>query len=458
MKSKLVIVLIVLVLVALALPVSNLVVGLPSNSLTKAKVDDATTAKALMIIGQKCANCHSTEVVRPFYASLPPAKGIVERDIRVGTRELNYLEALLPSDNQPVSEVVLAKTEHAIQVGSMPPTPYLMLHWNGALSGAEKQALLDWVRAVRAKHYVVAGVAPQFQNDPVQPLPEKVDLDARKVALGDKLYHDKRLSKDNSLACAGCHDLAKGGTDQQQYSKGVGGQLGGINAPTTFNAGFQFKQFWDGRAATLEEQADGPPNNPIEMASNWPEIIGKLKQDAEFTKEFTAVYPEGFSKETITSAIATFERTLLTPSRFDKFLRGQADALTADEKRGYELFKSHGCATCHAGKILGGQSFELMSRHGDYIADRGNRTDADLGRYSVTKREDDRGKFKVPTLRNIAITFPYFHDGTVKELKQAVEYMAKYQLGKTLAAADTDAMLKFLHALTGEYNGKPLGK
>ncbi|MBM3889774.1 MAG: c-type cytochrome, partial [Verrucomicrobia bacterium] len=120
--------------------------------------------------------------------------------------------------------------------------------------------------------------------------------------------------------------------------------------------------------------------------------------------------------------------------------------------------KSHGCATCHVGKLLGGQSFELMSRHGDYITDRGNRTDADLGRHSVTKREDDRGKFKVPTLRNIAITFPYFHDGTVKELKQAVEYMAKYQLGKTLAAADTDAIVKFLQSLTGEYNGKPLGK
>lgn len=457
MKRKTVVV-IVLVLAALALPVSNLLVGLPTNSLTKAKVDDPRAAKALMIIGQKCANCHSTEVDRPFYAALPPAKQMVERDIRAGTRELNYLEALLPPDNQPVSEVVLAKTEYVLHKGEMPPLKYLALHWNGALSGAEKQALLDWVRDARAKHYAVAGAAAQFQNDVVQPLPEKMDLDARKVALGDKLYHDKRLSKDNSLACAGCHALDKGGTDQEQFSKGVGGKMGGINAPTTFNAGFQFKQFWDGRAATLEDQADGPPNNPIEMASNWPEIIGKLKQDAELTNEFTAVYPQGYSKETITEAIATFERTLLTPSRFDKFLRGQADALSADEKRGYELFKSHGCATCHVGKLLGGQSFELMSRHGDYITDRGNRTDADLGRYSVTKREDDRGKFKVPTLRNIAITFPYFHDGTVKELKQAVEYMAKYQLGKTLAAADTDAIVKFLQSLTGEYNGKPLGK
>ena len=457
MKRK-AIVLIVLVLLVLALPISNLLTGLPANSLTKAKVDDAQYAKVLMIIGQKCANCHSTEADRPFYAALPVAKQIVEQDIRAGTLELNYLESLLPQNNQPISEVVLAKTEQVFLDGSMPPTPYVALHWNAVLSGDEKKTVLDWIRNVRAKHYMVAGVAAEFQNDAVQPLPEKPDLDARKVALGDKLYHDKRLSKDNSLACAGCHALDKGGTDQSQFSKGVAGQMGGINAPTTFNAGFHFKQFWDGRAATLENQADGPPNNPIEMASNWPEIIGKLKQDAELTKEFTAVYPQGYSKETITEAIATFERTLLTPSRFDKYMRGQTDAITAEEKRGYELFKSHECATCHVGKALGGQSFEKMGRKANYLADRGNRTDADLGCYSVTKREDDRGKFKVPTLRNIAITFPYFHDGTVKELKQAVEYMAKYQLGKTLAAADTDAIVKFLQSLTGEYNGKPLGK
>ncbi len=452
------IVLVVLVVLGLLLPVSNLLRAAPENSLTKVKPADPAKARVFAMLGAKCADCHSGEGVLPFYAKLPVIGGQIQQDIRVARQRLDYQAELTAAPDKPAGEVLLAKTEAELLAGDMPPLPYLALHWNARLSAEDKAAALNWIRAERAQHYATAGVAAQFVNDAVQPLPEKMDLDARKVALGNKLFHDKRLSKDNTLSCASCHDLAKGGTDQVQFSTGVGQKVGGINSPTVFNSAFQFIMFWDGRAPHLEAQADGPVNNPIEMASNWGEAIPKLQQDAELTAAFNAVYPQGYSKETITEAIAMFERSLLTPSRFDAFLRGKSDALTADEQRGYTLFKAHNCACCHAGKILGGQSFELMGREADYIADRGQPTDADLGRYSVTKNEGDRHKFKVPTLRNIAITFPYLHDGATRDLKQVVQLMAKYQSGAKLSEADADSLVAFLKALTGTLDGKPLGK
>jgi len=208
----------------------------------------------------------------------------------------------------------------------------------------------------------------------------------------------------------------------------------------------------------LVQQADGPVNNPIEMASNWPEAIGKLQQDAELTQAFNAAYPAGYSKETITSAIATFERTLITPnSRFDKFLSGDKSALKPEEQRGYALFLTNSCATCHVGKLMGGQSFEKLGRKGDYFAARGKPgAKPDFGRFNVTKKESDRFKLKVPTLRNIALTFPYMHDSTCKSLGEAVNTMARFMVGKKLPAADTAAIAEFLGTLTGEYQGKSL--
>ena len=455
MKKNMIVVL-VLVLLALVFPLSNLLRGAPKNAFTKAMPADSARASVLAMLGTKCADCHSSETVLPFYAKLPVAGSQIQRDIRIARQRMDYQTELLAKPDQPAGEVLLAKTEDALIKGDMPPLPYLALHWNARLSAEEKATMLEWIRAERTKHYATTGVAPQFQNDAIQPLPEKIELDVRKVALGNKLFHDKRLSKDNTLSCASCHDLAKGGTDQAQHSTGVGKQVGGINSPTVFNSAFQFAMFWDGRAPTLEAQADGPVNNPIEMASNWQEAIPKLQQDAELTAAFNAVYPQGYSKETITEAIATFERSLLTPSRFDAYLRGKADALTPAEQHGYALFKQNGCACCHVGKLLGGQSYELMGREADYIADRGNITDADKGRFSVTKSDDDLHKFKVPTLRNIAITFPYLHDGTTSDLKQVVQLMAKYQTGEGLSAADTADLVAFLHSLTGTLEGKPL--
>lgn len=290
----------------------------------------------------------------------------------------------------------------------------------------------------------------QLLNEPIQALPQRVDLDARKVSLGRTLFHDKRLSKDNSISCASCHDLAKGGVDGRQFALGINGQVGPINTPTVLNSGFNFRQFWNGRAATLEEQAAGPIHNPGEMGSNWQEVLGKLGQDAKLVELFKGVYRDGLQPRNIQDSIATFERSLVTPSRFDRYLRGETNAITEDEKRGYQLFKNYGCVACHQGVNVGGNMYQTFGVLGSYFKDRGNITEADLGRYSVTKNELDRHVFKVPSLRNVALTAPYFHDGSAPTLEAAVEIMFRYQLGRPAPAADKASIISFLKSLTGE--------
>ncbi len=290
-----------------------------------------------------------------------------------------------------------------------------------------------------------------------QALPQSVPLDSRKVSLGQQLFHDPRLSKDDSISCASCHGLTTGGVDNRARSIGVGGGVGGINAPSVFNSGLNFVQFWDGRAPSLEAQIDGPVNHPLEMASNWPLVSQKLAADANYPGLFAALYSDGISASNIKDAIATFERSLITPnSRFDKFLSGEATALNAQEKQGYELFQSYGCASCHQGQNLGGNMFEKMGLMGDYFADRGNPTDVDKGRFNVTHDAQNLHEFRVPSLRNVALTAPYFHDGYAQTLEQAVAIMAKYQLGRPMPPEHLSAIVAFLRSLTGQYQGQPL--
>lgn len=298
---------------------------------------------------------------------------------------------------------------------------------------------------------------PTASQEPIQPIPQEIKLDRRKVELGDRLFRDPRLSHDNTVSCASCHDLSKGGTDQRPSPIGIGGQIGDVNTPTVFNSGFNFRQFWDGRADTLEDQIDGPTHNPKEMGSSWPEIIGKLKQDSRYVSAFATLYPDGIQSRNIKDAIATFERSLITPnSRFDRFLRGDPTAITEDEKAGYQLFKDYGCVACHQGINVGGNMFQKLGVMVDYFSDRGKLAKPDLGRYNATGRESDRYAFKVPSLRNVARTAPYFHDGSVPNLEVVIELMAKYQLGRSLSPGDVQLIVKFLNTLTGEYNGKPL--
>ncbi len=456
-KKRLFIAVVVVLLLLLAMPVSNLIVGLPqNNAIASIVTNNDTFAEARDVMAQKCVNCHAEDYVLPKYAFLPIVKGIIERDIHVGTEYMDLAKSLRTEPGTPVSEVVVAKIEQTLNDGSMPPKPYLALHWNGALTEPERDGIMNWIRSVRTANYATGTAAPAFASDMLQPVPDSVDEDPAKVALGDKLFHDTRLSGDNSVSCASCHSLDKGGTDQRQYALGVGDTEGGINSPTVYNSGLHFAQFWDGRAANLEEQADGPVNNPAEMASNWQEVCTKLNQDPEFIEQFNAVYPEGPSKESMIDAIATFERTLVTPnSKFDRYLKGETDTLNAEELKGHQLFMEFGCATCHVGKAMGGQSYEKMGRTKDFFTGR-KLTDADNGRYNVTKDEADRHKFKTPTLRNIAVTEPYFHDGSTSDLEEVVRVMAEYQIGKTMTDDQVTAVTAFLNTLTGEYKGKIL--
>ncbi len=291
-------------------------------------------------------------------------------------------------------------------------------------------------------------------SEPITPIPTEISLDLDKVALGKKLFHDPQLSKDNSTSCASCHSLTQGATDRKVKSVGVGGQLGEVNAPSIFNSGFQYKQFWDGRAETLEEQIEGPIHNDVEMASSWPQVIEKLQQSSDYTESFQALYPDGMSPDAIKDAIATFEQSLYTPnSRFDQFLRGNKSALTAKEQAGYQKFKDMGCVSCHQGVLLGGNMFQKFGVFGDYFHDRGNETKADLGRFNVTGNEEDRYAFKVPSLRNITLTPPYFHDGSAATLDEAVKIMIKYQLGREADPKDADLILQFLNTLQGDIEG-----
>lgn len=302
-----------------------------------------------------------------------------------------------------------------------------------------------------------AGLTRAESDEPIKPLPTNIKLDAKKVLLGERLFNDKRLSGDNSLSCASCHNLAKGGVDGLQSSIGIRGTKGPINAPTVFNSSLNFRQFWDGRANSLEEQTSGPVHNPKEMGSTWKEVLAKLSKDAALVDQLKQSYPDGLEEKNIQDAIAVFERSLTTPNaRFDKYLRGDKSAINDDELRGYQLFKSYGCVACHQGVNVGGNMFQTFGVMGDYFAKRGNVTDADYGRFNVTKNPADKHVFKVPSLRNVALTAPYFHDGSAKTLGDAVDVMFKYQLGRPASPQDKELIVKFLHTLTGERNGKSM--
>lgn len=455
--KKLPVLALIAVLLFLALPISNLIVGLPVTGIAEARTGDPERDAACRVLGTKCVNCHTAEYELPFYAKLPVARGIIEADIEKGTAWLDYGAALMPEGGGPVPEDALAKTEYVLEAGSMPPVKYLLLHWNGGLSGEEREQVLAFVRKHRAEHYATGLAAPAHAFLPIQPLAPAEATDPEKVVLGRDLFHDVRLSVDGTLSCASCHDLGKGGCDQLRYSEGVGGAMGGINSPTVFNARFGLAQFWDGRAADLAEQAAGPVENPIEMGAKWPEVVENLRGDAGLVDRFKALYPDGLTKANILDAIATFEETLVTPdSAVDRYLKGEEEALGADAKAGLELFLEKGCAGCHVGQALGGRSFEKMGRAEDYFAGRGELTEADAGRFGVTKKESDRGKFKVPTLRNVALTFPWLHDGTQTDLAEVVRIMLACELGDSATDAEVAQIVAFLEALTGCYGGELL--
>lgn len=454
MKKSSKIILSVLVVAIVLCVVYRLVNKAPSASLeSNAQMEE-------IIESSGCMACHSADPKLPFYAEFPVAGKLVKEDVRLGYRSFDMtpmVEAL--KKGEKINEVDLAKVEKVIADGTMPLAKYYLVHWGSSLTDTETQMALAWVKSQRETFYPNPLADKQWTNEAIRPVQDSVPVDMRKVILGNLLFHDVRLSADNTVSCSSCHVLNTGGVDNKPFSEGVGGQHGGVNAPTVFNALYNFVQFWDGRAATLADQAAGPPLNPVEMAcKSFDEICDKLKADAAFSKAFTEVYPDGINEANITNAIQEFEKTLLTPnSRFDKYLKGDMAALTTEELAGYDLFKKYNCATCHVGENMGGQSYELMGIKQDYFADRGTElTVEDNGRFKETKNERDRHRFKVPGLRNVALTAPYFHDATQATLEDAVRAMGKYEVGVDLSQQEVKQIVAFLQTLTGEYQGKLL--
>ena len=283
-----------------------------------------------------------------------------------------------------------------------------------------------------------------------EPLPASI-IDEKKntalIALGKKLYLDPKLSVNDTISCNSCHQLNNFGVDSQPTSPGHEGKRGGRNSPTTFNAALHIAQFWDGRAKDVEEQALGPILNPIEMGMpSEAAVVDKLKK----IDEYKAMFAEAFKDEkdpiqykNVGKAIGAFERTLITPSRFDDFLKGDENALNDAEKRGLQKFVHMGCANCHNGVAIGGNSYKKIGLVEEYKT-------SDVGRFAVTGLETDKKVFKVPSLRNITKTAPYFHDGSVKTLDEAIEEMAEHQLGRKVGPGFVEDVKAFLGALTAK--------
>lgn len=284
-----------------------------------------------------------------------------------------------------------------------------------------------------------------WANEPISPIPQKIPYNEKKALLGRDLFFDTSLSRDNSTACISCHNIYNGGANARVVSIGFEGRKGNIQSPTVLNAVFNFRQFWNGRAKDLYEQAEGPLNNPVEH-NMTPELIKqRLVANPEYKKSFKALYKEGVSYKNAIDAIVEFEKTLITPnSKFDRYLQGKTQ-LSSKEMQGYTLFKRYGCISCHNGRNLGGNSFAKIGMFMPY-----KNTKAYPDRYAITRNPLDKNVFKVPTLRNVALTAPYFHDDSQKTLKKAIKAMGYYNLGIDLSDDEVDAIEAFLRTLTGK--------
>jgi cytochrome c peroxidase len=295
----------------------------------------------------------------------------------------------------------------------------------------------------------------------IQPIPQQIEIvdraDQLKVTLGEKLFQEVRLSANNQKSCLSCHSLKLGGADRLSHSIGINGMATAVNTPTVFNVRFNFRFNWDGKYANLADHLDALMTNPKVMGTQWPATIRSLQQLSAYVQLFDQIYPNGLTAANIKDALVAYELSLNTPNaRFDRFLQGDQQALTPSEKEGYRLFKTSGCISCHQGVNLGGNMFQPFGVIGNYITDRGQITKADLGRFNTTKNEADRYVFRVPSLRNVALTPPYFHDGSAQTLPQAIAKMTQYQLGRSLPTEQIELIAQFLGTLTGEYQGESL--
>ncbi|MBX9771722.1 MAG: heme-binding domain-containing protein, partial [Candidatus Obscuribacterales bacterium] len=359
-----------LLALVLSLPVSNLFTQrtyLASNEDPEFKAVSDTFVK-------KCADCHSQDLAKyPLYSGLPISDAIIHKNIKNGQASFILSKAKL-SGKESFSASDVQRLWQAMAKGNMPPLQYKLLHWDSALSGEEQMLLGRWIQK-------------RLAESDMRPIPADnfFKTDPSKVALGEKLFNDKQLSSDGSISCASCHNLDSGGTEHLPVSSKFPGHTGKLNTPTVLNAAYNIAQYWDGRAKDLKAQALVALTNPMEMNSNWGVAIEHLQKDSKFLADFKAVYPEGLTADSISDAIAEYEKTLITPgSRFDKYLNGDQSALSSEEKIGFELFKKHECFTCHTGPALGGLSYKRIGAYKDYYKQTDKEKEEDIGRTNVT--------------------------------------------------------------------------
>lgn len=298
-----------------------------------------------------------------------------------------------------------------------------------------------------------------YRQEPISPLPQTVAVDAGKAALGEILFSDTRLSNNNQIACATCHQLDTGGDDNLAKGLSLSAEHNSVNTPSIFNAQFNFRQNWNGSANTLQQQIDQMMISQHGFANSWDKVTDELQNDNKLVELFNRSFQDGVNKQNIIEAIVEFERTLITPdSRFDRYLRNEDTSLTKEEEKGYALFKELGCISCHQGINIGGNLFQKFGVFYNYFAERGNITQEDYGRKNITGREMDAFVFKVPSLRNIAVTAPYLHDGSAATIEEAVSIMGRSQLGRKLTHEQVRLITAFLQTLTGEYTNMLSGE
>ena len=429
---------------------------------------EAAKAMADVIMQHKCAACHGEN---PQYSKFINffAFGKLRRDVEGAQRAFT-----IQHDGTVRGELVnMAKMDYVLRTRRMPPTAYTIMHPSSKLT-------MNDVKIMR--YYYDEELINNAAFSTITPVAEETDsVEQARILLGHILYFNPALSTNNEISCASCHDLTKGGTDNSAKSKGVPGadgnpQLGGVNAPTVYNAETHIRQFWDGRAADLQEQAGGPPLNPVEMGydspDDWATIALELAKDDRIFGLFVKVYGNGtvsladrhnpevvvklITAETITDAIAAFEKTLVTPdSDFDLYLKGEG-TLTEAQMAGMQAFKDYGCYTCHVGPTLGGQSFEYINTNSPLRAHAEGYSEGAFGLKDFTKKDEHEDMFRVPSLRNVALTGPYFHTGTVTDLREAVRIMFNTQTAVTPSEATISNVTEFLKAQTGKYKGKSI--
>lgn len=318
------------------------------------------------------------------------------------------------------------------------------------------------ILAITLFNYCTLAIASNWESLPeTAPAPKDNPGTAEKVELGKMLFFDPRISSTGTISCNSCHNVFLGGEDNRPFSAGVGAQLGGRSAPTVWNSAFSQVQFWDGRAGSLEEQAKGPVTNPIEMGmKSWDEVVARLNQMPGYKIAFKKAFGNKsiITADNAAKAIAAYERTLITPnSPFDQYVKGDKTALTKNQVRGMELFAKVGCQSCHSGAAFNGQAVGASGfyakfpiyRKNDYVSE--YKFLEDGGRYQVSKKMSDKDMYKVPTLRNISLTAPYFHNGSVKTLKEAIKVMGQVQLNKSLSNSEVDDIHAFLMSLEGRF-------